>query len=84
MENFNIITRRSRSNKIPPIQIMDKVIVVGMDVVALYPSISKDMASKSIQKVVKETDIKWENIDTKYFSRYLTILTIIAFSYVLK
>ena len=44
----------------------DKVIVVGMDAVALYPSITKSMASKTMYKAVKEADMVWENVNVIY------------------
>ena len=44
-------------------QARDNLVVFSMDVVALYPSIVRDMAMKAVEKAITETDIAWDNVD---------------------
>ena len=47
---------RLRCQKHPPIQKMVSVVAIGMDVVALYPSIKRDMASKAVFRAIERAD----------------------------
>ena len=66
---------RSRSDKPLPIQRRGKVCVIGMDVVALYPSIKKDIAAEAVTKAIKNANIEWANIDIHKLRRYVAITT---------
>ena len=44
-----------------------------MDVVALYPSIVRDMAKKAVLEAIARTDITWENVDTTNLTRYVAM-----------
>ena len=57
-EKVNISKERLRNNKPPPIQMMDSVTVIGMDVVALYPSIKRDMTKTAVSKAIEKADNK--------------------------
>ena len=52
---------------------MNSTIVMSMDVTALYPSISKELAVRTIIKTVKQSNIPWENVDEKQLSRYVAL-----------
>ena len=45
-----------------------------MDVVALYPSITRAMAMEAIQNAIHKSDVKWENLDTKNLCRHVAML----------
>ena len=54
---MNSLPARSRPNRkdtVPPIQDMRSTIVLSLDVVALYPSISKDLATRTMVKAIIE------------------------------
>ena len=44
-----------------------------MDVSALYPSITRELAMESIIKSVKKSDIVWDDVDYRTLSRYLSV-----------
>merc|ERR1712237_129889 len=44
-----------------------------MDAKALYPSVTKEMASKSIREGVRSTDLKWD-LDTKTLVRFASLV----------
>ena len=44
-----------------------------MDVTALYPSISKELATRCIKKTVKESKIPWCDINIKQLGRYVAL-----------
>ena len=46
-----------------------------MDVVALYPSIKKDMAAEAVTKAIKNADMEWDRINTEKLIRYVAINT---------
>ena len=52
----------------------DKVIILGMDVVALYPSIKRDMVAKAVQKAIALSDIEWKNINTTVLVRVVALV----------
>ena len=68
-----IYERDRRTNTTPPIQEMNKTCVVSMDVSALYPSISVELAIRSVQKAIKGSNLKWENINTTVLKRYVAM-----------
>ena len=71
--NQSLASRARRRCTIPPIQDMNSTIVMSMDVTALYPSISKELAVRTIIKTVKQSNIPWENVDEKQLSRYVAL-----------
>ena len=44
-----------------------------MDVVALYPSILKEMAKDAIKKAIIKSGMKWENINVKHLCRHVAM-----------
>ena len=62
-----------RRNTTPPIWNMGKTVVVSMDVCALYPSISVSLAMKTILKTIKESKLRWEEIDLETLERYISL-----------
>ena len=53
-----------KSNK-SPLQNPDELVFLSMDAKALYPSVTKELASESIKEGVKMTDLEWDlNSDT--------------------
>ena len=65
--------RLRRGNKNPSIQDMGSTVIVSMDVCALYPSISINLASKTMIKVIKESKLSWERVNQTILERYLAI-----------
>ena len=65
--------RPRRSNTVPTLQDLDSTIVLSMDVTALFPSISIELASKTMFKAIMNSKIPWEQIDTRQLSRYIAI-----------
>ena len=59
-------------NKIKPIQ-NKNLTVFSMDVTALYPSITAEMAIKAAKESIKTSRLKWRNIDVKYLGRYVSM-----------
>ena len=58
-ERAKAIRESRRTNKLPTIQDRDNMFVFRMDVTALYPSIKKDMAMKTIMKAVYQSKTKF-------------------------
>ena len=46
-----------------------------MEVVALYPSIVRDMVKKVVLKAISETDIVWVNVENTNLTRYIAMAT---------
>ena len=44
-----------------------------MDVAALYPSITAEMATKAVRESMKISDLKWNNITIKQLIRYVSV-----------
>ena len=53
---------------------MDELVVFSMDVVALYPSIMRDMAMEAIKSAINISEIVWENVDVKRLTRHVSIM----------
>ena len=49
---------RRRKGTNPPVQKHDSLVIFSMDVVALYPSIMRDMAMEAISKAIERSNIK--------------------------
>ena len=47
--------------------------IFSLDVVALYPSIMRGMAMEAISKAIERSDIRWEQVNTKWLSRYVAM-----------
>ena len=45
--------------------------LLGSDVCALFPSLSKEKTAKAVRNQASKIDIKWENIDIKWLTLYL-------------
>ena len=75
ISNVNISNERQRNLKPPPIQKRDSLSVIGMDVVALYPSIKRDMARMAISKAIERADNRWNNVDIRKLTRYVSLTT---------
>ena len=45
--------------------------IFSMDVVALYPSILKNMAEEAVRKSIENSTIKWENVNTTQLVRHV-------------
>ena len=65
--------RGSRIGNTPKLQDLGSTIVMSMDVSALYPSITRDLAERTIIKMVKQSKLRWEDIDTVTLGRYLAL-----------
>ena len=63
-----------RASKVPDIQSEGKIIS-SMDVAALYPSCKMDPTSKHIEVAIKQCGLVFKEIDKKYLSQYVSILT---------
>ena len=61
-------------NSLPPIQDMGSTVVLSMDVKALYPSVSKQLATRTMVKAVKESNIPWVQVDSHSLSRYVSLI----------
>ena len=53
----------SRTNKPPPMQERDNVMVIEMDIVVLYLSIKKEMAMEAVKIAIRIADTRWDNVD---------------------
>ena len=60
--------------KTPHIQSNQKTIS-SMDVAALYPSCKMDPTSKHIEVAIKQCGLTFKEIDSKYLSSYISVLT---------
>ena len=59
--NKSTCYRPRRANCLPQMQNLNDVCVLSMDVSALYPSISRDLAFRSIVKTIKKHKVKYDN-----------------------
>ena len=64
---------RRRKGTIPPVQKADSLVIFSMDVVALYPSIMRDMAQEAIAKAIERSNIKFEELNIKQLTRYVAM-----------
>ena len=64
---------RRRSNMPSQLQEMDKLCVFSMDIVALYPSIRKDMAVEAVRKAISTSTVDFENIDVTTLVRHVAM-----------
>ena len=74
-ERAESIRKSRRKSKPTAIQERDSLIVFGMDVAALYPSITRDMAKKAVMKAIKLSDTKWENVNVIDLVRAVAMTT---------
>ena len=51
----------------------DHFMILGTDVISLFPSLSPDNSAECIRKQVELSNIKWENIDTKELLMYMKL-----------
>ena len=64
----------NRSCKTSNIQ-SEKRTILSMDVAALYPSCHMDPTSKNIEVAIKHCGLTFKEIDKKYLSQYISIIT---------
>ena len=63
-----------REAKIPPLQSEIRTIS-SMDVAALYPSCKMDPTSKHIEVAIKQCGLTFKEIDIKYLTEYIAVVT---------
>merc|ERR1712237_236447 len=61
-----------KSNK-PPLQNPDELVFLSMDAKALYPSVTKELATESIREGVKTTDLDWD-LDSDTLIRFASLV----------
>ena len=64
------------SEGIPPDMVQDfavPMVVLGSDVVNLYPSLDIKQVVKEVKEAMLETEIQWENIDYLEAARYIAL-----------
>ena len=66
-------SRPKRVNTPTQLQERDKVTLFSMDIVALYPSIKKDMAVEAVTKAISTSSIEFKNIDTTTLVRHVAL-----------
>ena len=47
----------------------DQLELFNMDIVALYPSIMRDMAMKAVSEAIVESKIEWDNVEVTSLTR---------------
>ena len=71
----SLASRTRRCDTRPPKQDLSDTIVLSMDVTALYPSISKELAKKSIMKTMKSSKVPWSDINVRQLARYIVVIS---------
>ena len=51
----------------------NKLMVMSMDVSALYPSIKVEMAKEAIIEAITKSDMEWSDIDMTNIARYIAV-----------
>ena len=67
------INERRREGTSTHRQERDKLVILSINVVALYPSIKRDMAKEAILKAIRKADIHWENVDITKLTRHVAL-----------
>ena len=70
----DLLSRCEKFNEWASVQESDwreKYMLLGSDVCALFPSLSKDKTAKAVRNQASKIDIKWENIDIKWLTLYV-------------
>ena len=49
----------------------DEWILIGSDVVSLFPSLTADRTAKAVRSQAEKIEIKWENVDTRWLCMYI-------------
>ena len=49
------------------------MVVVGSDVISLYPNLDTDKIAENMGEIIKKSGIKWSNIDLMEGARYLAL-----------
>ena len=68
------LRKRRRPGNPTTKQERDEVVVFSMDVVALYPSILKDMAQDAVRKAIERCNLRWENVNVKLLVRHIATI----------
>lgn len=63
--------RPRRAGRVPPIKVKKTLIVLSIDVCALYLSITKKIAVKSLRNCKRKSKLSFWNIDLKRLTRYI-------------
>ena len=64
-------TNEKKSNGITDWDWREEMMLLGSDVVALFPSLSADVTSKIVRKQVTKSPITWQNIDHTWLRMYV-------------
>ena len=57
----------------PKLQDMTETVIMSMDVKALYPSISVKLATDTMIRMVKQSELPWDNIDITTLERFIAV-----------
>ena len=71
MKSLPARERVNRHN--PRIQDLCSTVALSMDVIALYPSISTDLAYETVIKTVIDSKLPWEEVDMTTLERFLVL-----------
>ena len=71
-EMKRLIEDSNKTRQRKPIQ-NNKLSIFSMDVTALYPSITSEMASRAAKDSIRTSNLIWKNISTKHLIRYVAI-----------
>ena len=71
----SLAQRVRRMNTVPPIQDFSDTITLSMDVTALYSSICKELAVRTIVRTVNKSTIPWEDVNVTQLSRYVALVS---------
>ena len=61
------------NNARPPLQNPEELVFLSMDAKALYPSVTKELASESIKEGMKTTNLNWD-LDSNTLIRFASLV----------
>jgi len=70
----DLLSRIEKFNEWAAFQSYDwrqKYMLIGSDVTALFPSLSKERTAAAVYRQAKKTKMNWSNIDEKYLTLYV-------------
>ena len=59
----------------------DEYVLLGTDVISLFPSMSAERTGEAIRKQVERSSIKWEEIDEKWLTLYIRLNRDLSYKY---
>ena len=71
IEAFNEKIEKEKESKGESWDWREDWVLLGSDVVSLFPSLSAEQTSKIVRGQVSKSDMKWENIDDKWLRLYV-------------